>query len=288
MIGVMEWTKWVHVHFEETLKWAGIFGALSVSQFSYHFDTNVWQAFCKLWGLLTYTFYHGTGKVGILLYDLERIDGLPVLGAIYNEFLPPNKDLAYYNKYPAPVVELLYIHAELCKFQNVGHIYYDLWLDHFTENLWSTLHMGSKLILKKGKLECHSWGWTRCFLNLLVESLCFALWRGSYKTKNICMAALMASEQWISLALIVLGYIYHGLGEATSHPNHPSKANTIFPSYHVIHKPTELFSGPYRRCPDDGYSGDFPNLVCYVRLLGSKISSPQARHISGRGDIFLS
>ncbi|KAJ8436117.1 hypothetical protein Cgig2_001144 [Carnegiea gigantea] len=87
------------------------------------------------------------------------IDFLPeegIGGAIYEEFLPPNKDLTYYNKYPATVVELLYIHVELCKFQNIGHIYYDLWLDHFTENIWSTLHMGSKLILKKGKLECHS------------------------------------------------------------------------------------------------------------------------------------
>jgi len=41
MTGVMEWTKQVLVHFEEPLKWAGIFGAVGVSQFPYHFDANV-------------------------------------------------------------------------------------------------------------------------------------------------------------------------------------------------------------------------------------------------------
>ena len=50
---------------------------------------------------------------------------------MYEEFLPLNKDLAEHNKYPVVAIELLHIHAELCKFHNVGHIYYDLWLDHF-------------------------------------------------------------------------------------------------------------------------------------------------------------
>ncbi|KAJ8431097.1 hypothetical protein Cgig2_007513 [Carnegiea gigantea] len=103
---------------------AGIFGAVGVSQFPYHFNTNVWRAFCELWGPLTNTLRHGTGEVGISFYDLERIGGLPVLGAIYEKFLPPNIDLAYYNKFSATVVELLCIHAELCKFHNRKYVVY--------------------------------------------------------------------------------------------------------------------------------------------------------------------
>jgi len=48
------------------------------------------------------------------------------------------------------------------------------------------------------------------------------------------MATLMASGQRISLSPMVLGYIYHGLGEAASDPYHPGKANTFFPSHYVI------------------------------------------------------
>jgi len=48
-----EWTKTLLIRFDELLKQAGIFGAVGVSQFSCHFDANVWQAFYDLWGLLT-------------------------------------------------------------------------------------------------------------------------------------------------------------------------------------------------------------------------------------------
>ena len=52
-------------------------------------------------------------------------------GAIYEEFLLQNKDLVGHNKYPATLVKLLRIHAELCEFHKVNRIYYDLWLDPF-------------------------------------------------------------------------------------------------------------------------------------------------------------
>ena len=45
-------------------------------------------AFCELWGSLTNTLHHDTGEIGISLYDLERVEGLPILGDIYEEFLP--------------------------------------------------------------------------------------------------------------------------------------------------------------------------------------------------------
>jgi len=50
------------------------------------------------------------------------------------------------------------------------------------------------------------------------------------RPETFVIAALMASGKLISLAPIVPGYIYHGLGEAASHPAYPSKANVIFPS----------------------------------------------------------
>ncbi|KAJ8432696.1 hypothetical protein Cgig2_016369 [Carnegiea gigantea] len=67
----------------------------------------------ELWGPLTNTW---AGEAGISLHDLKRIGGLPTLRAMYEEFLPLNKDLADHNKYPAVVVELLCIHTEPCEF----------------------------------------------------------------------------------------------------------------------------------------------------------------------------
>ncbi|KAJ8428043.1 hypothetical protein Cgig2_007620 [Carnegiea gigantea] len=77
----------------------------------------------------------------------------------------------------------------------------------------------------------------------------------------------------------VLGYIYHGLGEAASHLDHPGKANTFFPIYYAIGWLVELFPSLYRRRPDGDYPGGFLSLVYYAGLLSSKLSLPQARHV---------
>jgi len=77
----------------------------------------------------------------------------------------------------------------------------------------------------------------------------------------------------------VLGYIYHGLGEAASHPDHPDKANVIFPTHYVIGWLAELLPYLYRCRLDRDCPSDFPTHVPYARLLGSKLSLPQARHV---------
>ena len=88
------------------------------------------------------------------------------------------------------------------------------------------------------------------------------------------MATLIASGQQISLAPSVLGYIYHILGEAASHPDNPGKANVIFPCHYVIGWLAKLFPCLYRRRPDSDCLGDFSTLVYYAGLLGSKLSLP--------------
>ncbi|KAJ8423893.1 hypothetical protein Cgig2_006230 [Carnegiea gigantea] len=298
MLGVMEWTKRVLTRFEEPLQQAGIFGAVGVSQFPYHFDANVWRAFCELWGPLTNTLHHGAGEVGISLYDLERVGGLPILGDIYEEFLPQNKDLVGHNKYPATVVELLRIHAELCEFHKAKHIYYDLWLDHFYREYLVYFAYGEQTDSGKEKADTKNRSPPRISrqkrmadLSITAEgelAAFLAFWLSRFvlrhdkeviRPETFVMAALMASGQRVSLAPTVLGYIYHGLGDAASNPDYPGKANTIFPIHYVIGWLAELFPCLYRRRPDSDCPDDFPTLVCYAGLLGSKLSLPQARHI---------
>ncbi|KAJ8439010.1 hypothetical protein Cgig2_028456 [Carnegiea gigantea] len=288
----MEWTKRVLTRFEETLKQVGIFGAVGVSQFPYHFDANVWRAFCELWGPLTNTLHHGAGEVSISLYDLERVGGLPILGDIYEEFLPQNKDLV------SAAAELLHIHAELCEFHKAKYIYYDLWLDHFYREYLVYFAYGEQTDSEKEKVETKKKSPVRISCQKRMTDLyitaegelaaflafwlsCFVLPhdKEAIRPETFVMAALMASGQRVSLAPTVLGYIYHGLGDAANNPDYPGKANTIFTIHYVIGWLALLFPCLYRRrlnsdCPDD-----FPTLICYTGLLGSKLSLPQARHI---------
>ncbi|KAJ8436145.1 LOW QUALITY PROTEIN: hypothetical protein Cgig2_033640 [Carnegiea gigantea] len=87
------------------------------------------------------------------------------------------------------------------------------------------------------------------------------------RPETFVMAALMAYRQQISLAPTVLGYIYHGLGEAASHPNHLGKANTIFPNtifpiHYVTGWLAELSPSPFCRRPDSDCLGDF--LILFI------------------------
>jgi len=98
---------------------------------------------------------------------------------------------------------------------------------------------------------------------------CFVLSDGTelIRPETFIMASLMAFGQRISLAPMMLGYIYHSLGEAASHPDHPSKVDTIFPSHYGIGWLAKLFPCLYCRCQNSGYPGDFPTAIHYAGCL---------------------
>ncbi|KAJ8422719.1 hypothetical protein Cgig2_008304 [Carnegiea gigantea] len=246
----------------------GIFGAVGVSQFLHHFDKNVWRCFYELWGPLTNTLHYGAG--------------LPVLESLYDKFLPPNKDLVDHNKYPTTVIELPRIHTELCEFHKVKHIYYDLWLDYFYIKYLVYFTYREQTNSEKEKVENkkRSLLYISCQEQMTyLNSLCLTHGKEVIRLETYVMATLMASRSQISLAPMVLGYVYHSVGDTASYPDHLGKANAIFPSHSVIGWLAELFPCIYRRRLDSNCPGDFPTFVHYVRLLGSKLSLHQARHV---------
>ncbi|KAJ8421404.1 LOW QUALITY PROTEIN: hypothetical protein Cgig2_017481 [Carnegiea gigantea] len=143
MVGAIEWSEYILKHFEHTTRSANTYGAVGVSCYPYRFDRD--RAFCELWGALTNMLHHGAGEVNISLYDLERIAGLPILGDVYEEFLPHNEDLMDDEKFSPTVLELPHIHAELFCFHKSSHVYWNWWLDHFYrgELIWGAFGKGA-------------------------------------------------------------------------------------------------------------------------------------------------
>ncbi|KAJ8432580.1 hypothetical protein Cgig2_026628 [Carnegiea gigantea] len=97
------------------------------------------------------------------------------------------------------------------------------------------------------------------------------------------MAVLMASGHQISLAPMVLGYMYHGLEEAASHPDHPGKANTIFPSHYIIGWLAELFPCLYCHRPGSDSPSNFPSLVYYAGARSYREDSSTGRDVIDMG-----
>ncbi|KAJ8432850.1 hypothetical protein Cgig2_024538 [Carnegiea gigantea] len=238
-------------------------------------DEMTKQAFCELWGPLTNIFDHGVGEVGISLHDLKRVGGLSTLGAMYEEFLPLNKDLAEHNKYPAAAVELLRIPTKLCKFYKVGHIYYDLWLDHFYREYLEYFAYEEHTYSEKGKVEtkkrsplCISRQKRMTDLNVIVECelaafLAFCLSRPVLphdkeviRPEIFAMDTLMAFGAWLYLSRLRRG---QQVIETIL-----VKLIQFLPIYDSL---------------DSDCRSHFPTLVRFAGWLGRKLSLPQARHV---------
>ncbi|KAJ8436511.1 hypothetical protein Cgig2_003209 [Carnegiea gigantea] len=271
MVGAIEWTKYIQKHFEHTLRSANIYGVVSVSCYLYHFDRDVWRAFCELWGPLTNTLRHGAGEVDISLYDLERIGGLPILGDVYEEFLPPNEDLMDAEKFPPTVLELLRIHAELCRFHKSNHVYWNWWLDHFYRGqlTWGAFGRESERRTSSNPprisqrerlstLNVTNIGELAAFLAFWLSRFVLPYRSEVIQPETFVMTSLMAKGQRISLAPTMLGYIYHGWL-------------------------AEMFSTLYSQRPASECPADYPVLMRYVGMSAKWYTLSEARSIFRNG-----
>lgn len=80
------------------------------------------------------------------------------------------------------------------------------------------------------------------------------------------MASSMAKGQNISLDPTVLGYIYHGLGEVTSHPNHLGRAIPCFLIHYVVGWLAENFPTLYSQRPNSECLTNYHRLMHYARM----------------------
>ncbi|KAJ8449170.1 hypothetical protein Cgig2_027172 [Carnegiea gigantea] len=239
MVGTIEWTEYILKHFEHTLRSANIYGAIGVSCYPYHCDSDVWRAFCELWGPLTNTFHHDAREVDISLYDLERIGGLPILGDIYEEFLTHNEDLMDDEKFLPIVLELL------------------------RELTWGAFgkESGRRASDRLLALNITTIGELAAFLAFWLSHFVLPYQSEVIRPETFVMASSMASGQKISLASMVLGYIYHGLEQVTSHPVHPGQANPSLPIHYVVGWLAELFLTLCSRRSDSECPIDYPVLI---------------------------
>ncbi|BBN67950.1 hypothetical protein Prudu_232S000900 [Prunus dulcis] len=170
--GILEWTEAILRDFKEELFRAEIYGAVAVSRYPYMYLLSVWKAFLELWGPLTNTLHQGNGEMGISLYDLKIIGGLPILGVPYEEFIPPNRDLHCEAMFPPTIRELLLIYSQLCSLYDQKCVFWDQWVAHFFRGkiIYGTFGEGNilkpreNLMARKLNLEISTEGRLTAFL----------------------------------------------------------------------------------------------------------------------------
>ncbi|CAN6552507.1 unnamed protein product [Malus baccata var. baccata] len=289
-VGVLEWTETTLRTYESVLRQEDIYGDVAVSCYPYKYSSNVWKAFCELWGPLTNTFHQGNGEMSISLYDLKVIGGLPILGAPYEEFIPPNGDLCKKEAYPSTLPELLRIHSQLCKFYGQKHIFWNQWLDHFYRGKIVYAGYGEKnqrmspneqkIFKARGiLLEVTKEGALAAFLVFWLCRFVLPLKGGKVRPETFPMACLMAQGSKVSLAPTVLGYIYRGLGDIVSCPRGPGFTYISMPVHYIVGWLGEHFPYLYRSRPDNDFPKGYPQLARYVGIEPREVKISQARFI---------
>ncbi|CAN6711811.1 unnamed protein product [Malus baccata var. baccata] len=260
-VGVLEWTETTLRTYASVLRQANIYGAVAVSRYPYKYSSNVWKAFCELWGPLTNTFHQGNGEMSISLYDLKVIGGLPILGAPYKEFIPPNGDLCKKETYPSTFPELLRIHSQLCKFYGQKQIFWNQWLDHFY----------------RGKIVYAGYGEKNQRMSPNEQKIVKARGILQEVTKEGALATFLGSK--VSLTPTVLGYIYHSLGDIVSCPRGPGFTYISMPVHYIVGWLGEHFPFLYRSRPDSDFPEGYPQLARYAGVEPREVNISQARFI---------
>ncbi|CAN6572695.1 unnamed protein product [Malus baccata var. baccata] len=102
---------------------------------------------------------------------------------------------------------------------------------------------------------------------------------GRVRPETFPMACLMAQGSRVSLAPIVLGYIYHGLGDIVSCPRGPSFTYISMPVHYIVGWLGEHFPYLYRSHPDSDFPQGYPQLVRYAGIEPREVSISHARFI---------
>ncbi|GMP55018.1 hypothetical protein CsSME_00019975 [Camellia sinensis var. sinensis] len=189
------WLNDVLSTFAPILKKCGIYAAIYVSQFAYARNVALLKGFLERWSPDTNTFHTIYGELGISLWDLHRISGLPIRSEFYEDSSQSKK----FNHWTFKFIDES--PTSISGFQRKDRIPDDVYLSGFLASWLS------------GFVFHHS--------------------SGEIRLTTFHVATKMAGGTLFSLAIPVLAYLYHSPGKMASSSS-PGKENIQGPLHYLF------------------------------------------------------
>ncbi|CAL5391783.1 unnamed protein product [Camellia sinensis] len=215
------WLNDVLSTFAPILKKCGIYAAIYVSQFAYARNVSLLKGFLERWSPDTNTFHTIYGKLGISLWDLHRISGLPICGEFYEEFTPSN-DILYSSQTSKACRGLFNIYASSCQSKKFNH-----WTFKFIDESPTSING----FQRKDRIPDDVY--LSGFLASWLSGFVFPHSSGEIRPTTFHVATKMAGGTLFSLAIPVLAYLYHCLGKMASSSS-PGKENIQGPLHYLF------------------------------------------------------
>ncbi|KAH7667081.1 Aminotransferase-like plant mobile domain-containing protein [Dioscorea alata] len=253
----------------ETLKMAGILGPVTISTSPYGFDSSIAKTITGTWCLKTNTFVTPFGELGISLWDLRCIEGLPIIGKFYEEYVPPNRILYSKEVYPSILKDLFNIYQWIdnSTATKIGKVTYVQWPDFFCKSPQGKRRLGDDRVCpvsqasKQCKLATFLCIWLCCFVMPCRSSF--------IRPEVFVIAAKLAKEKKLSLAPAVLACICTNLDIIISQRKGSHYISIPFPCYYFYGWITSHFPGTYSR----RMALKIPNMGYILRVGGMHLHS---------------
>ncbi|KAH7668839.1 Protein-serine/threonine phosphatase protein [Dioscorea alata] len=131
-----EWAKYIVNNYSKELSEVELVGGIVASVGHYDFDVNFYKALMELWCPETNTFHFLHGEVGISLWDIKELGGLPIIGDIYDEVIPPNDIICRRHDPELYVLKNLFdIFQWLSKRSADQDLYFEDWVEFFYHSI---------------------------------------------------------------------------------------------------------------------------------------------------------
>ncbi|XP_024027347.1 uncharacterized protein LOC112093356 [Morus notabilis] len=234
----MEWTAKIISRNRNVLKRAEIYDAVAVAQYPFSHNCNVWRAFAKLWGPTSNTLHHIGGEMRISLYDLKTIGEYFYRG------------------------EQMFVGLKTKQAQ-----------DSHSKDFQKK---PQKSQLRQLPLQVSEVGMLFAFLSLWLSRFVLPTKGGNIRPETFYMASLMAQGTRVSLAPIVLGYIYRTFNEYVAGTNEFGVSRVFLPMHYVIGWLAEHVPYLYFGWEDNN---NLPLLRKYARIELEKRTMTGSRHM---------
>ncbi|XP_020081659.1 uncharacterized protein LOC109705334 [Ananas comosus] len=228
---LIEWENYILSRYTTQLCRAGILGGIVASRGKYNKNINIIKALVELWCSETNTFHLPYGEVGISLWEIRGLSGLPIIGDMYDEYILPNSELYNKNNYPNCVRELFDIYEWLIARSSNKRVRYDLWVNFFYTSCKKLSRSKSRNISNRELAPSYTEDTTRAtYISLWLCNFVMPSWLDHFiRPETFIMASKLALGERVALAPAILCAIHAGLSFMSDHPEGPAHPGPQFP-----------------------------------------------------------
>ncbi|KAJ0961990.1 hypothetical protein J5N97_029818 [Dioscorea zingiberensis] len=285
-----DWARFIVKNYSKELSYVELIGGIISSVDCYDLDPNFYKALVELWYPDTNTFHLLYGEVGISLWDIKRLGGLPINGNIYDEVIPSNAILRQRGTSEFSLLKSLFdVFQWLARQRSSSHhkdVSFEDWIEFFRK-------------LRRAEFDSqHNSRSDRppklfpatdlaAFVALWICYFIMPNGRNVIRPGVFLMASNIVLGRKIAFAPAILARIYIGLNAMVKHQKGPGFSTTVFPSHFLYAWAGSHFRRIHLRRPIDEDTSTIPGLSRIPEMLHYMNVSPTPFNRSSEVSLFI-